>query len=143
MGLTPMLARLFTRGSSLPAHDGSRGDRRLTARLRLPAGIGAVVAALIGVAGFVGLNGAQSFTVPDWCGGVRPCPPPCLGAPEVASEPEAFVKLARVELGGDPRRAFPRWTPPHRALAHPLYHPRWRPPASAQWQAPPAVALAP
>ncbi len=77
------------------------------------------MSALAGVAALFALGGAQSLTVPDWCGGVRPCPPPCLGAPEVAREPEEFVKLARYELGRPFRRVAPvRWTP--RAASQPL-----------------------
>jgi DNA-binding beta-propeller fold protein YncE len=90
--------------------------------------LGASLSALAGIVGVFALGGAQSLTVPDWCGGVRPCPPPCLGAPEVAREPEEFVQLARYELGRPVRRAaVARWTPPQRSL----YRPQWRPEPSA------------
>ena len=71
--------------------------------------LGAVAAAALTLAGLAGFKGAQSFTVPDWCGGVRPCPPPCLGAPEVARDPAEFVALARYELGR--RRPARGWRP--------------------------------
>ena len=94
-------------------------------------GLGAGLTALAGLAGLFAFGGAQSLTVPDWCGGVKPCPPPCLGAPETASSPEEFVQLARYELGRPFRRAavprwtrpVARWTPPHRSF----YRPQWRP----------------
>ena len=104
--------------------------------------MGAATVALIGLAGIVGLERAHSFTVPDWCGGVRPCPPPCLGAPEVAREPQEFVTLARYELGVQRRLPVRRWwTPPRRAAYRPLYRPWYRQvPALA---AAPAVELPP
>ena len=85
------------------------------------------------------LGPSQSFTVPDWCAGVKPCPPPCLGAPEVADSPAAFVDLARYELG-KPRpwqvaRPVYHWRPPPR-----LVRPLWRPQAET---APPAADLPP
>jgi DNA-binding beta-propeller fold protein YncE len=86
-----------------------------------------VLAATLGFAGWAALRPSQSFTVPDWCGGVKPCPPPCLGTPEVAQSPEEFIKLARYELG-KPRAA---WRPPvfyrHPVYRQPIY--RWRQPA--------------
>jgi DNA-binding beta-propeller fold protein YncE len=91
------------------------------------------MAAFVGLAGLAGLKGAQSFTVPDWCGGVRPCPPPCLGAPEVAREPEEFIALARYELG--PRRPIRRWRAARRRA--------WRPAARVAVATPPAVELPP
>jgi len=88
--------------------------RRILPSLALAAGLG--------LGGWAALTRAHSFTVPDWCGGVKPCPPPCLGAPEVAGSPEEFVALAAYELG-KPRPA---------ALAHPLARPAvWRPPVVA------------
>jgi DNA-binding beta-propeller fold protein YncE len=84
--------------------------RALTSKIGRRGILGAAAAAALGLAGLAGLERAQSFTVPDWCGGVRPCPPPCLGAPDVAREPEEFVTLARYELG--PRRPVRRWRAP-------------------------------
>ena len=104
--------------------------------------LGAGLTALAGLAGLFAFGGAQSLTVPDWCGGVKPCPPPCLGAPETASSPEEFVQLARYELGRPFRRAavprwtrpVARWTPPHRSF----YRPQWRPePAPSAESLPP------
>ena len=92
--------------------------------------VGAAAAAALALVGLASLRGAQSFTVPDWCGGVRPCPPPCLGAPEVAHDPAEFIALARYELG--PHRPIRRWRP------RPAYRRVWRPVASAG-----AAALAP
>src|SRR5579875_1771908 len=93
------------------------------ARLGRRGWIAAGVLTLAGLAGAGGLGVAHSFTVPDWCGGVRPCPPPCLGAPEVARDPEDFIKLARYELG--PAR---RWRAPARpARVAQAAPPRWRP----------------
>ena len=92
------------------------------------------LAALAGL-GLFGWPSAQSFTVPDWCGGVQPCPPPCLSAPEAANSPEGFVELARYELG--PPRAAYRWQPPHRSY----YRPQWRP-AIAAPALPPAPSVA-
>ena len=81
----------------------------------------------------------SAFTVPDWCAGVKPCPPPCLGAPEVAGAPQDFIELARYDLG-KPRQAraarpIYRWRPPTR-LVRPLR--RW--PVAAP---PPAIDLQP
>ena len=42
---------------------------------------------------------ANSLTIPNLCGGVSPCPPPCLGAPEVARSPIEFVEQAALQLG--------------------------------------------
>ena len=89
------------------------------------------MAALVGLGALLAQRGAQSFTVPDWCGGVRPCPPPCLGAPEVAREPAEFVQLARYELGPRQRRPMQRWTPPRP-------HALWRPSATPPVELPPA-----
>ena len=55
------------------------------------------VAAIVGSAAL--LERAESFTVPDLCGGVSPCPPPCLGAPEVARSPAEFIEKAAYQLG--------------------------------------------
>ena len=101
---------------------------------------GAAVAASSALAG---LQHAQSFTVPDTCGGVSPCPPPCLGFPEVARDPDEFVQLARYQLGGPPpvvhrgttpAAGRPAYRPIWRAAApiphRPLYHPSWRVAAS-------------
>jgi len=79
----------------------------LTVRFGRRTWLGAAGAAVLTLVGLAGLRGAQSFTIPDWCGGVRPCPPPCLGAPEVAHDPEEFIALARYELGR--RRPIRRW----------------------------------
>jgi DNA-binding beta-propeller fold protein YncE len=77
------------------------------------------LAAGLGLGGWAALRPSQSFTVPDWCGGVKPCPPPCLGAPELAGTPEDFVERAAYELG-NPRPA---------AVARPAARaPAWRPP---------------
>ena len=105
----------------------------MTSRFGYRAWLGAATVAVVGLAGLVGLERAQSFTVPDWCAGVRPCPPPCLGAPEVAREPLQFVELARYELG--PRRPLrrrwaQRWRP-------------WRPYRHEFSAAAPAVDLPP
>ncbi len=111
----------------------------MTGNIGLRGWLGAAGIALIGA---LGVLGAQSMTVPDWCGGVRPCPPPCLGAPEVAREPEEFIKLARYELRTPARRVY-RWTPPlRRQVFHPLWspHPRWRAAAPAL---PPVAELPP
>ena len=63
--------------------------------------------------GFWACAARSRFTVPDWCGGVRPCPPPCLGAPEVAREPQEFVQLRPLSnCDGAASHASYRWTPP-------------------------------
>jgi DNA-binding beta-propeller fold protein YncE len=104
--------------------------RAVKARLSRKGVLGAAAGTALAVAGLFGLERAQSFTVPDWCGGVRPCPPPCLGAPEQASTPEEFIALARYELGGAQRRPARRywgWAPPRRriyAAAPPLEIPQ-------------------
>src|ERR1700709_2425351 len=97
--------------------------------------MGAAATAALIAAGLVGLDRAHSFTVPDWCGGVRPCPPPCLGAPEVAQSPDEFVQLARYELGAPRRPVRPAWgwAAPHRRIYSP----------AARLETPPAVELAP
>ncbi len=89
----------------------------------------------MGLVGLIGLERAQSFTVPDWCGGVRPCPPPCLGAPEAARDPRAFVDLARYELGPS-RRPLRRWMAPYRRYYY-------RPALHAAAPPPPVVELPP
>ena len=103
--------------------------------IRLNFCVGAALVALVGLAGLFGLERAQSFTVPDWCGGVRPCPPPCLGAPEALGEPQAFVDLAHYELG-PARRPLRRWMAPYRRYFRPATHAAAAPP-------PPPVELPP
>ena len=108
------------------------------------AALGAGVAALAGFGALFGFSAARSLSVPDWCGGVRPCPPPCLGAPEVARDPQEFVELARYELGAQRRPAY-RWTAPPRGrfayapIRRHVYHPLWRPDPPL----PPAAELPP
>ncbi len=97
--------------------------------------IGAAAGALVGLVGLIGLERAQSFTVPDWCGGVRPCPPPCLGEPEAARDPQGFVDLARYELG-PAHRPLRRWMAPYRHY----YRPALRAPSPPP---PPPVAELP
>ena len=128
----------FIGRSCLAAHSRRVGVVGLHSRFKRRAGLGAALAACVGVGAFLAQHGAQSFTVPDWCGGVRPCPPPCLGAPDVAREPEAFVQLARYELGPRPHRPAPRWAPWRPRVARPVYHPQWRPTAASAVDLPPA-----
>jgi DNA-binding beta-propeller fold protein YncE len=45
------------------------------------------------------IDPAKSLTIPDYCGGLAPCPPPCLGAPEEERTPAEFVQRAAFELG--------------------------------------------
>jgi len=111
--------------------------------------LGAASALLLGAIGLFGFEKAQSIQVPDWCGGVRPCPPPCLGAPEVATDPQDFVQLANYQLGR-PRPAARAWAPPHRwayppphrltylSPRRPVYHPRWVPFAPPVTELPPS-----
>jgi DNA-binding beta-propeller fold protein YncE len=103
--------------------------------------VGAAATAAMALACWVGLRSAQSFTMPEWCAGVRPCPPPCLGAPEVARSPEEFISLANYELG--PHRPVRHWgwRPQPRVWrwAAPR-HPIWLPAASAFPPAPPPTA---
>ncbi len=108
--------------------------RGLTSKIGQLGLLVAGVAAAIGLAGTLGLERAQSFTLPNWCGGVRACPPPCLGAPEVASDPEDFVKLARYELG--PRRAARRWPRARQVAALPPAPTLDLPPANLTMPAP-------
>ena len=102
--------------------------------------LGGALAALVGAAALVGLERAQSFTVPDWCGGVAPCPPPCLGFPEVAKAPGEFVQLARLQLGAQTPYAR-RWTPRVPYLAP--HRPLWRPQVRAAVAAPPPIDMPP
>ena len=45
------------------------------------------------------IDPAKSLTIPNYCGGVEPCPPACFGAPEEERTPAEFVQRAAFELG--------------------------------------------
>ena len=69
---------------------------------------GAAVLALCIAAGSDSLiDPARSLTIPDYCGGIAPCPPPCLGAPEAERTPAEFVQRAAFELGASTFAGLP------------------------------------
>jgi len=54
--------------------------------------------AALALCALIGSDGL-SLTIPDLCGGIEPCPPPCLGAPEVARSEDDFIEKAAYQLG--------------------------------------------
>src|ERR1700761_3813997 len=82
-------------------------------RLKSKSAVWFASASLVAIAGLLGLEKAQSIQAPDLCGGVTPCPPPCLGPPEVADDPQEFIELAKYQLGR-PRPEARYWGGPRR-----------------------------